>query len=318
MVLQPRYKKSSFVLHSIPQEIATPAISTATLGSLPSSRSENAHFAGSAYSTREMPTSRGEESPQNCEVLVDRLIALGKPFSMMAGLSQPHPQHQRGRRYAPASVRADDALSRAESTAGAEERSLIDALSPLCSSPWPTVNPGGRYSEAEEAGHEQHEPDCLDPGEAPEPIEHPSEVEEGGNPHAVDQDHPRRVAAQALHDDGLEDSPAVAERAQLADRAGDSRPIRDGYLERSQLSGHGLDGQLGLDLETLGAQRNGPEKLRGERSVAREQIGGSLADQEAEGRADQQVSQAPNRRQGAGSELRLAGAYDHVGRFIEH
>src|SRR5271157_143118 len=63
MVLQPRYKKSSSVLHYIPQEIGTPAISTATLGSLSSSRSEDANFAGSAYSTREMPTSRGEESP---------------------------------------------------------------------------------------------------------------------------------------------------------------------------------------------------------------------------------------------------------------
>lgn len=40
-----------------------PAISTATLGSSWSSRSENASLAGSAYSTREMPTSRGERSP---------------------------------------------------------------------------------------------------------------------------------------------------------------------------------------------------------------------------------------------------------------
>ncbi len=55
-----------------------------------SSRSEDANFAGSAYSTREMPTSRGEESPQNCEVLVDRLIALGKPFSMMAYPNRTH------------------------------------------------------------------------------------------------------------------------------------------------------------------------------------------------------------------------------------
>lgn len=58
ITIQPRYKKSSSVLHSIPQEIATLAISTATLGSLPSSHSENADFAGNAHSPREMPARR--------------------------------------------------------------------------------------------------------------------------------------------------------------------------------------------------------------------------------------------------------------------
>src|SRR5208337_3756698 len=182
------------------------------------------------------------------------------------------------------------------------EPSLIDALGLSWCFPWLTVNPGGRDGETDKAEHEQDEPERLEPEEVPEPIEHPSDVEEGRDSGAVDQDHPRRVAAQALHDDGLEDSPAVAQGAQLADRASDSRPIRDGHLERSQLSGHGLDGQLGLDLEILGAQRYGPEKLRGEGPVAREQIAGSLADQEAEGRTDQQVSQAPNWRHGTGSE----------------
>ena len=36
------------------------------------------------------------------------------------GLSQPHAQHQRGRRHARASVRADETLSRAEPVAGAQ------------------------------------------------------------------------------------------------------------------------------------------------------------------------------------------------------
>src|SRR5208282_5161981 len=65
IAIQPRYKKSSSVLHSIPQEIATLAISTATLGSLPSSQSENADFAGNAHSPRGISraTNRPRPSP---------------------------------------------------------------------------------------------------------------------------------------------------------------------------------------------------------------------------------------------------------------
>ena len=74
-----------------------------------------------------------------------------------------------------------------------------DVLGLACGSSWFSVNPGGRDCQTDEAEYEQHEPERLEPGEAPEPIEHPSEgraTREITRP--VDQDHPRRVAAQAL------------------------------------------------------------------------------------------------------------------------
>ncbi len=56
------------------------------------------------------------------------------------------------------------------------ERLLIDALRLSWRSPWLTVNPGGRDGETDEAEHERDEPERLEPGEVPEPIEHPSDV----------------------------------------------------------------------------------------------------------------------------------------------
>ena len=56
---------------------------------------------------------------QNCEALVESPDRPGQAVHD-DGLPQPHPQHQRGRRHPPASLRADDAVSRAEPAAGTE------------------------------------------------------------------------------------------------------------------------------------------------------------------------------------------------------